>query len=168
MNWNLKKELVSRDAQHRKVSPWALIWKEENYYLAAFDAADEKIKHYRVDKMGRVKVLDEDRIGREFYDRVDPALYTNRTFGMFAGREETVSLEFSKNLLGVVIDRFGRDCDIRSVSEEQCRVRAKVAVSGQFFGWLCGIGPDIRIVSPGTVSDEYRNWLVNILNKMSP
>lgn len=168
MNWNLKKELVSRDAQHRKVSPWALIWKEENYYLAAFDAADEKIKHYRVDKMGRVKVLDEDRIGREFYDRVDPALYTNRTFGMFAGREETVSLEFSKNLLGVVIDRFGRDCDIRSVSEDRCRVRAKVAVSGQFFGWLCGIGPDIRIVSPGTVSDEYRNWLVNILNKMSP
>lgn len=168
MNWNLKKELVSRDAQHRKVSPWALIWKEENYYLAAFDAADEKIKHFRVDKMGRVKVLDEDRIGREFYDRVDPALYTNRTFGMFAGREETVSLEFSKNLLGVVIDRFGRDCDIRSVSEEQCRVRAKVAVSGQFFGWLCGIGPDIRIVSPGPVSDEYRNWLVNILNKMSP
>lgn len=168
MNWNLKKELVSRDAQHRKVSPWALIWKEENYYLAAFDAADEKIKHYRVDKMGRVKVLNEDRIGREFYDRVDPALYTNRTFGMFAGREETVSLEFSKNLLGVVIDRFGRDCDIRSVSEDRCRVRAKVAVSGQFFGWLCGIGPDIRIVSPGTVSDEYRNWLVNILNKMSP
>ena len=101
----------------------------------------------------------KDRIGREFYDRVDPALYTNRTFGMFAGREETVSLEFSKNLLGVVIDRFGRDCDIRSVSEEQCRVRAKVAVSGQFFGWLVGLGPGVRIVYPQNVADEFKERL---------
>jgi hypothetical protein len=85
---------------------------------------------------------------------------------MYGGREETVTLQFPKNLVGVVLDRFGNEADIRSMGEECFRVRAKVAVSGQFFGWLAGIGKEAEIVSPEPVAMEYKEWLTAILNNI--
>lgn len=167
MDWNLKKELVPRVGGKRKVSPWALIWREENYYLAAYDSVDGIIKHYRVDKMGQAKVLKEDREGMEQFSQTDPAAYANRTFGMFGGEEEIVTLQFPNRLIGVVLDRFGKDADIRPVTERVFRIRAKVAVSGQFFGWLSGIGREAVIVSPATVKESYRQWLSDIVTTMN-
>ncbi|MBE5892394.1 MAG: WYL domain-containing protein [Lachnospiraceae bacterium] len=167
MDWNLQKRLMPRAGGERKVSPWALIWREENYYLAAYDETDDKIKHYRVDKMGKVTLTDEPRAGVAQFADVDPASYTNRTFGMYGGREEIVTMQFPKRLIGVVLDRFGKDSDIRSMGQDVFRVRAKVAVSGQFFGWLAGIGPDAEIVSPEPVAVEYKDWLTAILKNMS-
>lgn len=166
MDWNLQKKMMSRPGGERKVSPWALIWREENYYLAAYDETDDKIKHYRVDKMGKVTLVNEPRAGVAQFENVDLASYTNRTFGMYGGREENVTLQFPKHLVGVVLDRFGKDADIRTMGEESFRVRAKVAVSGQFFGWLAGIGKEAEIVSPEPVAMEYKEWLIAILNNI--
>uniref|UniRef100_UPI004056EAC4 helix-turn-helix transcriptional regulator n=1 Tax=Acetatifactor sp. TaxID=1872090 RepID=UPI004056EAC4 len=163
LDWNLKKEMVPRANGQKKVSPWALIWREENYYLAAYDAEDKKIKHYRVDKMGQVEVLEVTREGLEQFSKMDLADYTNRTFGMFGGEEKIVTLQFPNRLVGVVLDRFGKETDLRPVTEESFRIRAKVAVSGQFFGWLAGIGKDAKIVSPENVKAQYREWLQDIL-----
>ena len=166
LDWNLKKELAPREESRKRVSPWALIWREENYYLAAYDSEDSIIKHYRVDKMGQVRVLKEAREGMDQFEGMDPAVYTNQTFGMFSGEEETVTLQFPNRLVGVVLDRFGRDADIRPMTDRVFRIRVKVAVSGQFFGWLAGIGREAVVVSPAFVKDRYQNWLTDIVNTM--
>lgn len=163
LEWNLKKELVKR-GEPRKVSPWALIWRDENYYLAAYEAESGILKHYRVDKMGSVEVLDAGREGLEQFEKMDLAAYTNRTFGMYSGEEEMVTLSFPNRLVGVVLDRFGKETDLRPLSDETFRIRAKVAVSGQFFGWLAGIGPEAVIESPVQVRDRYKQWLLKIIN----
>ena len=166
LDWNLNKELVPRVGGKRKVSPWALIWREENYYLAAYDSVDGIMKHYRVDKMGHVDVLKEEREGLELFEKVDPAVYTNLTFGMFSGDEETVTLQFPNRLIGVVLDRFGREADIRPMTDRVFRIRVRVAVSGQFFGWLAGIGREAVIVSPAAVKEQYQGWLTDIVKTM--
>ncbi len=166
LDWNLKKELVPRVGGRKQVSPWALIWREENYYLAAYDGVDGIMKHYRVDKMGQMKVLKEEREGLEQFSKLDPAVYTNQTFGMFSGTEETVTLQFPNRLVGVVLDRFGRESDIRPMTDRVFRVRVKVAVSGQFFGWLAGIGREAVVVSPAEVKEQYAEWLKNIVTTM--
>ena len=166
LDWNLKKELVPRVGGKRKVSPWALIWREENYYLAAYDSVDGIMKHYRVDKMGHVDVLKDEREGLEQFEMVDPAVYTNLTFGMFSGDEETVTLQFPNRLIGVVLDRFGREADIRPMTDRVFRIRVRVAVSGQFFGWLAGIGREAVIVSPAAVKEQYQGWLTDIVKTM--
>lgn len=166
LDWNLNKELVPRVGGKRKVSPWALIWREENYYLAAYDSVDAIMKHYRVDKMGHVDVLKEEREGLELFEKVDPAVYTNLTFGMFSGDEETVTLQFPNRLIGVVLDRFGREADIRPMTDRVFRIRVRVAVSGQFFGWLAGIGREAVIVSPAVVKEQYQGWLSDIVKTM--
>lgn len=163
MDWNLKKQLVPRVNGNKKVSPWALVWQDENYYLAAFDSEDMIIKHYRVDKMGKVELLDEKREGVEQFSAIDLTTYTNQTFGMYGGQEEIVTLQLPNRLIGVVLDRFGKDADIRPVEEDMFRVRVRVAVSGQFYGWLAGIGKDVKIVSPTEVRASYREWLQGIV-----
>ena len=166
LDWNLNKELVPRVGGKRKVSPWALIWREENYYLAAYDGVDGIMKHYRVDKMGHVDVLKDEREGLEQFEMVDPAVYTNLTFGMFSGDEETVTLQFPNRLIGFVLDRFGREADIRPMTDRVFRIRVRVAVSGQFFGWLAGIGREAVIVSPAAVKEQYQGWLTDIVKTM--
>lgn len=164
LEWNLKKQLVPR-GERRRVSPWALIWREENYYLAAWDAVSGVLKHYRVDKMGSVEVLEEKREGLAEFEQQDLAAYTNRTFGMYSGEEETVTMRFPNRLAGVVLDRFGKEADIRPMEDGTFRIRARVAVSGQFFGWLSGIGPEAEIAAPERIRDQYRDWLTEILNR---
>ncbi|MCM1325282.1 MAG: WYL domain-containing protein [Bacteroidales bacterium] len=164
LDWNLKKELVPREEGFRKVSPWVLIWREENYYLAAYDSKDGIIKHYRVDKMGQVTVTAEEREGVKQFEQSDVASYANRTFGMFGGEEETVSLVFPNRFIGVVLDRFGKEADIRPLEDGYFRIRTKVIVSGQFFGWLAGIGKEAQIAAPQFVKESYRQWLMDIVN----
>lgn len=165
MDWNLKKQLIPRENGKKRVSPWALIWQDENYYLAAFDSEDKIIKHYRVDKMGKVELSCEKREGVEQFSAIDITSYTNQTFGMYGGREEIVTLQLPNRLIGVVIDRFGKEVDIRPMEEDCFRVRVRVALSGQFYGWLTGIGKEVEIISPSAVKESYQKWLLTILKE---
>ncbi len=162
LDYDVSKRLVPRKGGEKYIiSPWALIWKEENYYLLGYDDKDEKIKHYRVDKMDTVEMTEDKRSGEDSFAAIDLAQYTNKAFGMYSGEEEVVTLSFQRGLLGVVLDRFGTDISVREDGEKM-RARVKVLVSGQFFGWLCGIGSGITIAGPEKVREEYRKRLLDL------
>lgn len=165
LEWNLAKELVPRrEGRRYRISPWALTCKDENYYLIAHDGEEDKIKHFRVDKMGKIEILEgTKREGAALFERFDIADYANKTFGMYGGQEETVTLEFENRFIGVVIDRFGKEVSIRQRDEEHFTVRVKVAVSGQFFGWLTGLGVGAGIVSPAAVAQAYQKHLQDVM-----
>lgn len=167
MEWNGKKELVPRkNGERYEVSPWTLIWKDENYYLVAFDKTTDMLKHYRVDKMADVVLLEKDRLGAKQFDSMDLAAYANKTFGMYGGETQDVVLEFPERLVGVVIDRFGKEVSIRNV-DGLWRARVKVVVSAQFFGWLAAVGKEIKIVSPDDIQEQYIGWLRELLKEYS-
>ncbi|MDE6387050.1 MAG: WYL domain-containing protein [Lachnospiraceae bacterium] len=166
LEWNLEKELVPRkDGKIYRVSPWALTCKDENYYLIAHDGESDNIKHFRVDKMGHIEVLTNiRREGAELFKQFDIAAYANKTFGMFGGKEEVVTLEFENRLIGVVMDRFGKEVSIRRRDEEHFSVRVQVALSGQFYGWMTGLGAGARISAPENVVNEYCDYVRQVLN----
>ncbi len=163
--WGLDKTLKpKKEGEKYVVSPWALIWQDENYYLAAYDKTADKIKHYRVDKMGEVSLSTEKREGKEQYELINPAEYTKQTFGMFGGEKETVTLKISSHLIGVIFDRFGKDTDVRALEKGYYSVRINAVVSGQFFGWLAGLGKEVSIIAPADVKNKYVDWLIGILD----
>lgn len=141
-----------------------MIWREENYYLLAWDESAHMMKHYRVDKMADVEEVTEARLGQESFRELDLAVYADKTFGMFGGREETVQLRFPEELVGVVLDRFGREVSLRNDGGGLLLARVDVAVSDQFFGWLAGLGNRIQIAGPQWVREKYCCRLRNILN----
>ena len=145
--WNVKKEMeLRRNGKVYEVSPWALVWEDENYYLVAFDAKEQEIRHYRVDKMLKINAMSVPREGKEHFEKFNLADYTKKNFGMFAGEEEVVKLQVHKSLIGVIID-------------------VRVAVSNQFLAWVFGLGTKVKIQGPETVVKMMKNQ-VDDLQKM--
>lgn len=165
LEWNLEKKLTPRrEGKLYRVSPWALTCKDENYYLIAHDKEEDKIKHFRVDKMGSIKVLPNvKREGGALFERFDIADYANKTFSMYGGKEETVTIQLENHLIGVVMDRFGQEVSIRKRDDEHFSVRVTVAISGQFFGWLTGLGAGAQLTAPEDVVRQYKLFIDEIV-----
>lgn len=161
--WNIKKEMeLRRNGELYEVSPWALLWEDENYYLIGYDSCHKEMRHYRVDKMLKISCLDSTRDGRDVFEKLNMADYTKKNFGMFAGEEETVKLEVHNRLIGVIVDRFGTDIMVIPADEEHFRVNVKVSVSSQFFGWIFGLGSDVRILGPENVVNRMKEELLKV------
>ncbi len=157
VQWNIRKETsLRRDGVWYQVSPWALMWADENYYLVGYDAADGKIKHYRVDKMLRISLTAEKREGQDQFKKFNMPRYTKSLFGMFGGEETRVTLEAENSMVGVLIDRFGKDIIISPVDGTRFRTTVTVAVSRQFLGWIIALGGGVKIVGPDEVTDQMR------------
>ena len=158
------KQLVPRHGGERyDVSPWSLTWDDENYYLVGFDEKDQKIKHYRVDKMQHMSIKKETRNGRESFEHFDLADYAKKTFGMYGGEDEKVTLSCENRLIGVILDRFGTDIMIIPEGEDRFRAHVLVSVSPQFFGWATGIGEGLRIEGPEKVRTAYLEHIQKVL-----
>lgn len=158
MKWNGKKELVPRhEGKRYRVSPYILMWEEENYYLVAYDEVADGRRFYRVDKMADIKIEDEPRTHSELFTE-NAALLSKKTFGMYDGKEERVRLSFGEPLLGVVLDRFGTDVILLDKGNGLYEAAVDVQVSQQFFGWICGVS-EVKIVGPVSVISEYREHL---------
>ncbi|MCM1286752.1 MAG: WYL domain-containing protein [Clostridium sp.] len=160
-SWNVKKQLVPKNNGERyRVSPWGLIWDDENYYLVGFDEKSQIIKHYRVDKMLKLEETDIPRNGKALFEQFDAASYSKQTFGMYGGEMCTVKLRVSNKLAGVIIDRFGRDVMLHPDSDkEYFIVNVDVAVSGQFLGWIAGLSDDVEIVEPSSVREQFTDMI---------
>ena len=155
--WNVKKEMELRHGgAWYQVSPWCLIWDDEKYYLVAYDAADGIIKHYRVDKMLHISPTPAFRDGQAQFWDVDLAKYAKGLFGMFGGEKTDVLLEGENAMVGVLIDRFGKDIAIAQKDDAHFEARVTVAISPQFFGWVMALGRGIRITGPAPVVKRMR------------
>ena len=93
-------------------------------------------------------------------DYIHTAIYENKQIKFHYAE---VTLECRNELAGVVIDRFGHDVWMCPHGEEYFRARVPVAVSSQFFGWITGIGPRMRIVGPEDVRQQYKEYLQNVI-----
>ncbi|MGN0331717.1 MAG: helix-turn-helix transcriptional regulator [Lachnospiraceae bacterium] len=172
MRWTVtgkqeKKLSLLGNGKDYEISPWALSWTQDNYYLIGYDSKSDLIKHFRVDKMDDIDILDERREGKEKFGNFDLAEYSKKMFGMFSGEEEIVRIRFPENLLGVIVDRFGKEVPIREDEKGYYIARIKVFVSEQFFGWLTGLGKSVIILSPENVRREYQSFLEAILKVYS-
>jgi len=158
LKWNIKAQLEERrGGEWYVISPWALTWDDENYYLVAYDDKAGKIKHYRVDKMDKMQVTGEMRVGRELFERFDLAAYAKKNFGMYDGRDERVTIRLENEKIGIFIDRFGKDITIRRCDEQHVEVRVNVAVSNQFYGWIMSLGDGVELVGPDLVVQDMKD-----------
>ncbi|MCR4937898.1 MAG: WYL domain-containing protein [Lachnospiraceae bacterium] len=160
MKWTADKKLVRRRDEAYVVSPWALTWDDENYYLIAYDEGADCIKHFRVDKLKSIQVLDKKRTGKEAFKDFNIAKYVKMSFGMFGGKTEKVKIAFQNDMAGVFIDRFGRDIAIHpSGKKDWSEITVDIAVSGQFLGWIFALGPKVKILGPSDVVKKFKDEL---------
>lgn len=168
-----KQKKYMRKGERYQVSPWSMIYTDDNYYLLAY--IDGDFKHFRVDKMDNVQafILEEgdseivtlEREGREAFEKKDMSAYTKYTFSMYGDNPTPVTMVFQNRMVGVVMDRFGRDVMLMKEDERHFRITVPVAVSDQFFGWVFGLGKAVRIVGPESVKEKMKKALEGILER---
>ena len=155
--WNVRKEMeYRRGGAWYQVSPWCLLWDDENYYLVAFDAQEGIIKHYRVDKIVQLSILEEPREGKAAFREFDAAKYTRGMFGMFGGELLRVSLECRSEMAGPLLDRFGKDISIIPLDAEHFIAHVEVLSSPHFLAWIIALGDGVKITGPETLVEQMR------------
>ena len=166
--WTVSKEMALRHGgDWYYVSPWGLLWDDENYYLIAYDSENREIRHYRVDKMLHIETQEQERDGEEQFDQFDIGSYSRKMFGMFGGDPVEVKLLCSNDMAGVMIDRFGTGVRMVPVNAEQFYVLVDVVVSEQFLGWVISLGEGVTILEPESAVKAMKET-VKRLNKQYP
>lgn len=162
--WTLSKKLrQKRDGKRYQVSPWRLLWKNDSYYLLGLDEGSGVVKHYRVDKMMHAAVEKRKRNGEAIFRDFDLGRFSAGTFGMFGGKDTLLKIQFENSYIGVVLDRFGPEAKILPAGDCHFILQAHIRVSGQFFGWLSGLGAGAEIIYPAQIRREYIKFLENNL-----
>lgn len=147
-------------------SPYSLAWYDDKYYMICGHDKYNDLAHFRVDRMRHIRILEEDRRNfkevSKYNNGFDTADYVNSVFNMFTGTEETVKIKFHKDLINVVIEKFGEEVSLRKLDEEHFEVRVKVKISEGFFSWVLQFGPKAEILYPEAVREEMKNYVVNM------
>lgn len=168
-DYNVRKEQVfRREGRRYTVSPYGLIWSDENYYLVGWDHQKEKLRRYRVDKMASLTLTSLPREGDESCKNFDLVEFGQKHFHMLSGREAKVRLRCENWLVNIMLDRFGQDIMLIPDGEDHFVFTVDAVVSSQFYGWLLGLDAGAELTSPQWAVEEYRARLREALEKASP
>ena len=84
---------------------------------------------------------------------------------MFGGEEERLTLEFDNSLIGVVLDRFGKEFTIFKKHENSFIVHINVFVSPILLGWIFSFGDKVKILSPESLIGKLREMTLGCLSQ---
>lgn len=158
-----KRKALQHNGERYIETPVQLVYAEGYYYLVVFNEKHDDFANYRVDRMDRIEVLDEPAIKNERIATFDARELESRAFGMYSGEPVAATLLVDEEVMGAVIDRFGKDVESVPTGEKQARVYATVMKSPVLFGWLAQFGGRVRIEKPTALAQEYRAYLEDIV-----
>ena len=163
LEWYGTSKRLKHNGEIYVVSPWVMLWDNQNYYMIGFDDKSRDIRHYRVDKMTNISVSENKRDGEELFKNFDMEAYSARTFGMFGGESESVVIRCSNEVAGIIADRFGKEIKTKEISDEKLEIEIEVNVSPHFLGWILSLGNDLEIVG----SEKVVKMMQDFINEKS-
>lgn len=151
---------LSHEGSLYKVKPYALTWANDFYYLIAYYYEAGEIRHYRVDRLRNVSILEESFP----YESFDVSKYVQSTFHMFAGDEEWIKVKFHNGLINVIIDKFGKEADIRKYDDEHFILSTKARISGGLVNWILNFGSQAKVISPNSLFQTVKEEVTKMNN----
>ena len=144
------------------LSPRALVWSNDRYYVVGHTAEHEGITTFRVDRIDQVTVLDEDACIEPSFD-LDSSL--SPMIKMYSGEVMQVQLLCDNKCMRNVIDRFGEDVYTEIMDDDHFTAAVTVAVGPTFYGWLTQYAGSIRIAGPQTARESFERFLADCLDR---
>ncbi|MEG1757413.1 MAG: WYL domain-containing protein [Oscillospiraceae bacterium] len=157
-----KQRVFRHDGKEYKVSPLALIYSDENYYLAAYNPVRGAVASFRVDRMTDVSALGELREANEATRNFDPARAADMRFSMYTGTRENVVIMFDNSLTTVIIDRFGADVTMLPVDANHFKIDVEVEISPNFYSWIFMFGNRAYIMGPKKTVEDFAKMIHSV------
>lgn len=157
-----KSKRYHNEGRHSVVSPYALCWREENYYLVGYYEKYDAVSNFRADKIEKAEIIWDEK-------RVEPPKdfnlneYTKKRFGMFSGEDIRVTLKVHNSLSGVIFDRFGKNITVYSSDDDDhFIINQPITASPIFYGWVCQFGNKIEILDPEAIRKDFKKYVNGI------
>ena len=147
-----EKSLRHEGAKYR-VSPYALVWDDNHYYMLGFSDARQMMVNFRVDRMCSTQMTEEKAV--PLPADFDMAEYVQHQFRMFAGDEIEVVLECRNDMMKYIIDQFGEEVETWKATKDTFFAKVSVADSPTFYGWVFPFEGKVRISSPKKIREKY-------------
>ena len=141
------KEILRGDGEVYELSPYALLWNEDYYYVVGWSDKHKNVSVFRVDRLYHPEILDEKAVKRPEGFNLDD--YSAPIFDMFEGPERvSVKLEVKNELAKYIVDRFGTKLNTKQISDDRFTAVVDVSLSPTFYAWVFQFGGGMRILSP--------------------
>ncbi|MBO5287513.1 MAG: WYL domain-containing transcriptional regulator [Clostridia bacterium] len=171
-DYGIKREKVFRKEKENKekdrwyiVNPVATVFDNDQYYLFCYDDKYKNLVAYRIDRMDKVKMLEEEITPNPEVEKTSLAEHKRQMFGMYSGEVEQVTFEADKGLLDVVFDKFGNRVKIVPIDENRLRCTAKVQTGPMFIAWCNSFDTRIKVISPQGLVDRVKESLEKTLEQ---
>lgn len=151
-----------------RVSPYALIWKDDHYYLVCNNEKYDNLMNLRLDRIRKVEILEEQSRPvcevSEYTDHFDTADYSSKMFNMFSGETSPVRLLCKLDLREEMMDRFGSSIPLKAVDSDHFETTINAAVSDGFVSWLMQYGSGVKVLEPQYLVERIKEKSLEILN----
>ena len=139
------------------VSPFAMLWNNDTYYLVGFHDYRQQVAKFRVDRIVQMEVTDETAVKKP--KGFDVSEFFTQEFSMLNGKTCRITLLCESTLMNSIIDRFGEDVPTQIVDENHFTVEATVDLSSNFYGWVFASGGKMKITAPQEAVDGFQRML---------
>lgn len=139
------------------VSPYAMLWNNDLYYMVGYSDSQELIATYRVDRIDTLALTSADIVPRPCDFNISN--YFVQKFSMLGGEECTVEILCENSLMSSIIDRFGEDVPTEVVDDKHFKVSMTVTLSSNFYGWVFASGGKMKIISPAVARGQFNDIL---------
>ena len=159
----MRRDVVQRKGRRYVVSPYAMVWVQDRYYLISNMNGKEGMTHFRLDRIRDVRL--EDTKAKPvnkvegFAKGFDASDYASKCLNMFGGDIKRITLRCHMDLINELFDRFGDDIPVKKDGEEHFIARIEAAASKGFINWVCQFGDKAEVLEPAELRAEVGEYL---------
>ncbi|WP_067728381.1 helix-turn-helix transcriptional regulator [Oceanobacillus damuensis] len=158
--YNIHKQFeYNRNGDRYLVEPYALIWQNDYYYLIGRFRQNGEMRHYRLDRIRNIEITEE-RFVKNDFNLQD---YVGQSFHMFAGKEIWIKIQFHKDLINVVLDRFGLEADIKELDEDHFILKTKAKLSDGLINWILTWGNKAKVLAPEDLVSRVKGQITRMM-----
>ena len=163
----MKSDVVQRRGKRYFVSPYAMVWVQDRYYLIANTSGKDSLAHYRLDRIRDVRIEEAPIVPvssvSEYEEPFDANAYAAKHIYMFSGDTERIMLRCDMSLLNVLFDTFGEDIPAKKDGEDHFIARIETTTGEGFINWACQYGSMVEVLEPEPLRDAVKSRLAQAL-----
>ena len=150
MKEKIEKLIVSKP----KVSPYAIIYDNQQFYLIGIKEGNREFFHYRLDRIRNLKEINEQITIKKTKEQVRE--FAESSVEVFGGKKEEVEAICSNFLLDTIFDQFGKNITIIKNDKETFRLIVDTSTRG-FKMWAMRNIDGVEVIKPESLRKEMKN-----------
>lgn len=161
-------KVIISDEREFTVSPYALIWSNDHYYLVSNNEKYDNLMHTRIDRMKKVQITDERARDfsevSEYKNYFDAADYSSKSFNMYSGDTQRLVISCDNSILEEIIDRFGSEGIRADKDESRFILSSHCVISEGLTSWVMQFGNKVEVIEPKKLREDVRKRAEEIVN----